>query len=131
MSISKKEVLMGRIKEEELSDELKANLDKLVTALNVIRKEYGKPMTVSSGYRSPEKNAAIGGSKKSYHMQCLACDFKDSDGALDAWLLEHQDLLEANGLWQEDPGSTPGWSHIDAGTRDTSKKRKHKRVFKP
>lgn len=131
MSISKSEILMGRIKEEDLSDELKANLDKLVAALNVVRSAYGKPMRVSSGYRSPAKNAAIGGSKKSHHMTCKACDFKDPDGALDAWLLENQDLLEANGLWLEDPSATPGWSHLDIGVRDTTRKREHKRVFKP
>jgi zinc D-Ala-D-Ala carboxypeptidase len=131
MSISKEEVLMGRIKYEDLSDELKGNLNQLVAALNVIRKAYNKPMIVSSGYRSPAKNAAIGGAKKSHHMTCRACDFKDSDGLLDAWCLANQDLLEANGLWQEDPAATPGWVHLDQGVRDTTKKREHKRVFKP
>tara|TARA_R110000868_G_scaffold66014_6_gene197017 strand:- start:11695 stop:12087 length:393 start_codon:yes stop_codon:yes gene_type:complete len=129
--ISKKEVLMGRIKEEDLSPELQANLDRLVTALNVVRAAYGKSMTVSSGYRSPANNAAAGGSKKSHHMSCMACDFRDSDGALDTWCLANQDLLEANGLWQENPGDTAGWCHLDIGTRDTTKKREHKRVFKP
>ncbi len=129
--ITKEEVLMGRVKYEDLTPELQANLDKLVDALNVVRTAYNQIMRVSSGYRSPAKNAAIGGSKKSYHMQCLACDFKDSDGKLDEWLLENQDLLEENGLWQENPGDTTGWAHLDLGTRDTTKKREHKRVFKP
>ena len=131
MSISKNEVLMGRIKEEELSPELKVNLDVLVKALNVIRSAYGKPMSVSSGYRSPDKNAAIGGSKKSHHMTCKACDFKDADGKLSAWCLVNQDLLEANGLWLENPEFTKGWTHLDTGLRDTKIKRKHKRVFNP
>ena len=122
---------MGRIKEEELSDELKTNLEKLTAALNEVRKAYGKAMIVSSGYRSPAKNAAIGGAKKSLHMTCLACDFKDTDGKLDAWCLANQDLLEKLGLWQEHPDATPGWCHIDLGTRDTTKKREYKRVFKP
>jgi uncharacterized protein YcbK (DUF882 family) len=131
MSISKSEILMGRIKEEELSDELKANLEKLTAALNGVRTAYGKPMIVSSGYRSPAKNASIGGAKKSHHMSCKACDFKDTDGSLDTWCLMNQDLLEKLGLWQEHPDATPGWVHLDIGERDTTKKREYKRVFKP
>jgi hypothetical protein len=129
--ITKEEILMGRIKYEDLSQELKDNLDRLVIALNVIRTAYGQIMRVSSGYRSPAKNAAIGGAKKSHHMNCMACDFKDADGKLDAWLLDNQDLLEANGLWLESPDHTPGWAHLDTGVRNTQIKRKHKRTFNP
>ena len=35
----------------------------------------GKPVLVSSAYRSPELNAAIGGSKNSQHMSGEAVDF--------------------------------------------------------
>ena len=35
----------------------------------------GKPILVSSAYRSPELNAAIGGSKNSQHMSGEAVDF--------------------------------------------------------
>ena len=34
-----------------------------------------KPILISSGYRSPQVNAAVGGSKGSAHMSGLACDF--------------------------------------------------------
>lgn len=34
-----------------------------------------KPILVSSGYRSPQVNAAVGGSKGSAHMSGLAVDF--------------------------------------------------------
>jgi hypothetical protein len=34
-----------------------------------------KPILVSSGYRSPQVNAAVGGSKSSAHMSGLAVDF--------------------------------------------------------
>jgi len=34
-----------------------------------------KPILVSSGYRSPAVNAAVGGSKSSAHMSGLAVDF--------------------------------------------------------
>jgi Peptidase M15 len=35
----------------------------------------GKPIIISSAYRSPEVNAAIGGSKQSQHMEGRAVDF--------------------------------------------------------
>jgi zinc D-Ala-D-Ala carboxypeptidase len=34
-----------------------------------------KPVLISSGYRSPQVNAAVGGSKSSAHMSGLAADF--------------------------------------------------------
>lgn len=34
-----------------------------------------KPILISSGYRQPNVNAAVGGSKTSVHMQGLAADF--------------------------------------------------------
>jgi zinc D-Ala-D-Ala carboxypeptidase len=35
----------------------------------------GKPIIISSAYRSPEVNAAVGGSKNSQHMEGKAVDF--------------------------------------------------------
>lgn len=49
-----------------------------VTALGmeVVRNYLGSvPVLISSGYRSPALNAAVGGSKTSDHMLGQACDF--------------------------------------------------------
>ena len=43
-----------------------------------LRDALGCPIHVSSGYRSPELNAAIGGSKRSQHMEGRALDL-DAD----------------------------------------------------
>lgn len=51
------------------------NLEQLVdNILDPLRKEYGKPIIVNSGYRCPALNAAVGGSKTSHHMLGLAAD---------------------------------------------------------
>lgn len=50
------------------------NLKKLSQALEAIRKAVGKPIRVSSGYRSPAVNKAVGGSLNSSHMTGLAAD---------------------------------------------------------
>ena len=36
---------------------------------------FGKKVVVSSGYRDPFHNAAVGGQDQSYHMRCMAADF--------------------------------------------------------
>ncbi len=44
-------------------------------ALEPIRKEFGGPVVITSGYRDPEYNKAIGGSPTSQHIFGEACDF--------------------------------------------------------
>lgn len=51
------------------------NLTKLVeNVLDPLREKYGKPITVNSGYRCPELNKAVGGSKTSDHVKGFAAD---------------------------------------------------------
>lgn len=42
--------------------------------LDPLREKYGKPITVSSGYRCQELNKIVGGSKNSQHVKGLAAD---------------------------------------------------------
>ncbi len=52
-----------------------ANLKRLVTTvLQPLRDKLGKPISISSGYRSPLLNRAIGGSPTSAHMAGRAAD---------------------------------------------------------
>jgi len=53
----------------------KANLYILLAGLERVREVLGKPMYISSGFRGPKLNAAVGGSSKSAHMKGLAADF--------------------------------------------------------
>lgn len=48
----------------------------LLERLDKVREEFGEPIIITSGYRSPEHNAKIGGSKSSQHCLGKACDFK-------------------------------------------------------
>ena len=55
--------------------EASAALDALMwNALDPIRRMWGKPIIVNSGYRCPKLNAAIGGSATSQHMKGEAAD---------------------------------------------------------
>jgi zinc D-Ala-D-Ala carboxypeptidase len=52
------------------------NLERTAKVMEKVRTLLGdKPILISSGYRSPQVNAAVGGSKSSAHMSGLACDF--------------------------------------------------------
>lgn len=50
------------------------NLKRIAQTLEEVRALVGGPIRVSSGYRSPELNKAIGGSGKSAHLEGLAAD---------------------------------------------------------
>lgn len=53
------------------------NLNRLATTiLDPIRKVYGKPIKVTSGFRSTLLNAAVGGVSNSQHLQGLAADLQ-------------------------------------------------------
>lgn len=51
-----------------------ANLARIWNILNFLRQELGKPIIVNSCYRTPSVNKAVGGAKRSLHMQGRAAD---------------------------------------------------------
>ena len=55
--------------------EVTANLMRLAAGLEKVREYLGAPIIISSGYRSPEVNAAVGGQKNSQHLTGNAADF--------------------------------------------------------
>jgi len=55
--------------------ELIPNLRLLARGLDRVRLLLGHPLEISSGYRSPTLNAAVGGARNSQHAQGLAADF--------------------------------------------------------
>jgi len=122
--ITRDEILMGRDKQYPLDEEQKKNLEVLHYRLNMFRAIYQRPLIVSSGYRPAAINAKAGGAKKSAHLSLEACDFKDVDGNIDQFCLDNIPVLEALGLWLENPDKTPGWCHLQ--TRPASR-----RVFNP
>ena len=48
----------------------------LYTILDILRNEIGKPVIVTSGYRTPKRNEEVGGAKYSYHMRGMAADMR-------------------------------------------------------
>lgn len=86
------------------------NLAKLAQRLQVIRDLTGQQIIITSGYRSPEYNAQIGGAKKSQHCLGTAADIKIA-GMSPARV---QEYLKN---WSGGLGSYATFTHIDI--RDT------------
>ena len=42
--------------------------------LDPLRQAWGRPLTVTSGYRCPALNAAVGGARNSHHKRGMAAD---------------------------------------------------------
>ena len=97
-------------------DKAIANLKTLVeTILQPLRDHYGRSVRVSSGYRSPELNSFVGGSKTSDHCKGQAADIEIdgiSNGDLAKYIADNfkftQVILEF--YTQGVPDS--GWVHI-------------------
>jgi zinc D-Ala-D-Ala carboxypeptidase len=80
-----------------------------------IRKHFGKPIHISSGYRSIALNKAIGGSLTSQHCSGEAIDI-DMDGALikNAEIFNFiKDNLKFDQLiWEFGTSDNPDWVHV-------------------
>lgn len=48
----------------------------LVNVLQKIRNHFGKPVTITSAYRTPTRNKAVGGTAYSQHLYGRAADIK-------------------------------------------------------
>ena len=55
-------------------EEEKAHLEELIEFMDDIRSAWGSAIIVTSGYRCPELNEAVGGAKKSAHQTGYAVD---------------------------------------------------------
>lgn len=95
------------------------NLTKLCKELlQPIRDAYGKPITITSGFRNEALNRAVGGSSTSMHRKGLAADFVASDGKNKVlWdvimKLHNEGKLPFDQLiWEKGTKSAPAWIHI-------------------
>lgn len=109
-----------------LTFELLENAIDTVERVNKLLERFGSTRKVTSGYRPPTVNKAVGGAKLSNHMLCKACDLEDHDGALDKFCMDNLDVLKEIGLWLEHPSATKGWCHLQ-----TVSPRSGNRVFYP
>lgn len=93
------------------------NLNRLADYLDVIREKFGKPILISSGFRCPLLNKAVGGVVNSQHLKGLAADLVCDDmetllsiiretGGFDQLITEHK------------KGSKNYWIHVSVAPRN-------------
>ena len=91
----------------------------LVQVLQAIRDHFGAPVVITSGYRTAEHNAAVGGSKSSQHLLGRAADFYVEDVPVATVAAYAETLLPGCGgigRYPKDakhPARKTGWVHID------------------
>jgi zinc D-Ala-D-Ala carboxypeptidase len=82
-----------------------------------IRAHFGVPIHISSGYRSKELNAAIGGSQTSQHSKGQAIDIDmdgSSNGVTNKMIFDFiKDKLDFDQLiWEFGTDKNPDWVHV-------------------
>lgn len=107
------------------------NIETLLQKVNVLRKAWGKPLKVTSGYRMLQDHLRIYAQKgitdrskipmKSQHLIGAAIDFSDPDLAFTKWLKEDNSkrLVELD-LYAED--GLPNWCHIQLNPPKSGKR---------
>ena len=90
--------------------------DELVSILQQIREHFGKPLTITSAYRTPAHNKTSGGAAYSQHLYGRAADFKVAGIAPDVVAAYAEQLLPDRGgigVYPPKAGRPNGWVHID------------------
>ena len=88
----------------------------LVVLLQCIREHFGKPITITSGYRTAEHNAKVGGSKSSQHLLGRAADIQVAGVSPDAVAAYAESLMPTwggVGRYPVKAGRAKGWVHVD------------------
>jgi uncharacterized protein YcbK (DUF882 family) len=89
------------------------NLKTLAVQLQALRDYLGKPITITSGYRSKEHNLKIGGALDSYHVRGMAVDIQ-VEGMKPKQVAEAIELLISQGKMMEGGlGIYKRWIHWD------------------
>ena len=100
---------------EPTQDVISALQSLAFNVLQPLRDHYGKAIKINSGYRSPEVNASVGGSKTSDHCKGMAADIEIA-GVANVELAKYiKDALQFTQIILEfyTPGvADSGWVHV-------------------
>ena len=88
----------------------------LTVVLQCIREHFGKPVTITSGYRTAAHNAAVGGAKSSQHLLGRAADIRVEDVSVEDAAAYAESLMPdwgGVGRYPVKTGRATGWVHVD------------------
>ena len=88
----------------------------LTVVLQCIREHFGKPVTITSGYRTAAHNAAVSGAKSSQHLLGRAADIRVQGVNVEDVAAYAESLMPdwgGVGRYPVKAGRTTGWVHVD------------------
>lgn len=88
----------------------------LTVVLQCIREHFGKPVTITSGYRTATHNAAVGGAKSSQHLLGRAADIRVEGVSVEDVAAYAESLMPdwgGVGRYPVKAGRATGWVHVD------------------
>ena len=124
--MTKSQTALRRDIDNEPGDEEEANLQQLCEqVLQKVRDHFGKPVTVNSGYRSPELNKAIGGSTTSDHCKGMAADIEIpgvSNYEIADWIKSNCEFRQLILEFYTPGVPDSGWVHVSYNYEENEKK---------
>ena len=101
----------------------------IVTAEKIfepLRAWVGGPIKVTSMFRSPDLNTAIGGSKTSQHMKGQAIDLDDvygykTNAEMYHWIKENLNFDQL--IWEFGTDANPNWIHVSYVNNEDNRNR--------
>ena len=102
------------INNEPSTDHIENLIHLAKTILQPVREHFGKPVMISSGYRSPALCEAIGSSAKSQHAKGEAADFEIGgvdNKELAAWISSNCDFDQLILEFYDGVDPNSGWIH--------------------
>jgi hypothetical protein len=95
-----------------------------IRVFDVVREKLGKPIRVSSFYRSLLLNKAVGGSKTSQHTKGHAIDMQGMDGLSNKKIFDYiKDNLDFDQLiWEFGDSKNPAWVHVSYVSKEKNRK---------
>ena len=88
----------------------------LTVVLQCIRDHFGKPVVITSGYRTAAHNAAVGGAKSSQHLLGRAADIRVQGVNVEDVAAYAESLMPdwgGVGRYPAKAGRAAGWVHVD------------------
>ena len=88
----------------------------LTVVLQCIRDHFGKPVVITSGYRTAAHNAAVGGAKSSQHLLGRAADIRVHGVNVEDVAAYAESLMPdwgGVGRYPVKAGRATGWVHVD------------------
>lgn len=102
--------------DNKLPKELLPNVQALINnVLDPLREAWGKPITVTSGYRCKALNKAVGGSATSQHMVGQAADVTAGSRKENKrlfYLIQELGLDFDQEIWEKGNSEGPDWVHV-------------------